>query len=191
MPGMWNVVSIRKDVSRMLEKLLGIEMDFAINDAVPCLDSSLWNMCATYIYIYTYVYNIYFSYHWGEVSFYINSPLSCFSSDPGLCAFGQIAPRRNPRSRTPGVKRPTHIHMSRTCSSRASSLGMCTSEDINRLWWVWQFVFVFVVVVAFVLVLVLLLLVKKIINPIEWAAWSWGWGLPWNSSSSSPQNHQI
>lgn len=26
----------RADVSRMLEKLLGIEMDFAINDAVPC-----------------------------------------------------------------------------------------------------------------------------------------------------------
>ena len=30
--------TVRKDVSRMLEKLLGIEMDFAINDAVPRLD---------------------------------------------------------------------------------------------------------------------------------------------------------
>ena len=28
------VEAFRKDVSRMLEKLLGIEMDFAINDAV-------------------------------------------------------------------------------------------------------------------------------------------------------------
>ena len=136
-----------------------------------------YGICVLHIYIYIHMYIIYiFSYHWGEVSFYINSPLSCFSSDPGLCAFGQIAPRRNPRSRTPGVKRPTHIHMSRTCSSRASSLGMCTSEDINRLWWVWQFVFVFVVVVAFVLVLVLLLLVKKIINPIEWACLKLGMG---------------
>ena len=95
-----------------------------------------------YICIYVYIHRFFFV-PLGRPSFYINSPLSWFRSDPGLGAFGQIAPRRYPRSRTPGVKRPTHIHMSRTCSSRASSLGMCTSEDINRLWWVWQFVWTY------------------------------------------------